>query len=810
MKGAIVLVSFELTVLGIICFFLLRVFVSFKRTPWYALVSTWLGWLLCFSIVFMVPLDILDTDHENCLGQHNNSEVVCKEPVTYLPGGVMVVQWKILWWGTMILSWLAFPLLSSYFLSGDFSVWEKFVRSLKENVILYLVLGALGAIGLIGLLVTTGLSKDAFVNYLLGLANAYGLILTVCLMGYGLVDIPRYMWRKASRSSTLRYYCVMAFKYKEGIETAKSDLLKTLKVVKTIADKVRDHDPYRPYVDTILAKCPREYDDVTGDSDIELSYAKLVSIHAKVSEDTHAMLRAVCLYEQMLKKAFKTEDIIRTKTHPQSEWKVYWSFKPARTHKFAKVVDFIEYIWEIKLWTTAFRTLAVLTGLLSFGIVWCELTLMVDKSDHDLSPFSNIIKSIPLVGLAKQIFCLIIIFYMALCAYTTLFKIKIFNYYRLVPHQMSDANSIMFSSNYLCRLAAPLSYNFLSLINAKDDSFDTVMGSMNTESLGRRFMVFFPIFVAVLCLATIFNVYSKIGAMCCIKRFRYQPTDDEKLIDEGERILQEERENKEGKGAIQLTIKQNIRSHVRDEVSKIAKKDEKETKELEKEKDIYVPPEPTPAAPAAPATLSAVIASKYGFNTPRANDDLLPSTSRFSTKRGSFAPPPIAEPVPETGMRKNLSNNNLPSTATPEANGTAATSTGGFLRFNFSSNSLSSQTGSVNAPPAATSSSNSRFLAAPTPAAPTVSPSQPSSKSRPPIPSDMLPPTSRFAQKHAPSPAPAPAAILVTAPPGSAENSSNGGGKNADNRSLLGGLFGGKSAKGFSLLPDTSPNPRRG
>ena len=37
---------------------------------------------------------------------------------------------------------------------------------------------------------------------------------------------------------------------------------------------------------------------------------------------------------------------------------------------------------------------------------------------------------------------------MALCAYTTLFKIKLFNFYRLVPHQMSDAGSIMFSSKY--------------------------------------------------------------------------------------------------------------------------------------------------------------------------------------------------------------------------------------------------------------------------------------------------------------------------------------------------------------------------
>lgn len=98
---------------------------------------------------------------------------------------------------------------------------------------------------------------------------------------------------------------------------------------------------------------------------------------------------------------------------------------------------------------------------------------------------------------------------MALCAYTTLFKLKLFNFYRLVPHQMSDAGSIMFSAkyvflsfllllllllyiyftissfyycyslltklSYLCRLAAPLAYNFLTIVNVKDTNFLAVL-----------------------------------------------------------------------------------------------------------------------------------------------------------------------------------------------------------------------------------------------------------------------------------------------------------------------------------------------
>lgn len=75
--GAVIIV-FEFIILAAVCVYLLHVFASFKKTPWYvtndvhtyvcslntvlryALASTWLGWLLCFSIVFLIPIDILN------------------------------------------------------------------------------------------------------------------------------------------------------------------------------------------------------------------------------------------------------------------------------------------------------------------------------------------------------------------------------------------------------------------------------------------------------------------------------------------------------------------------------------------------------------------------------------------------------------------------------------------------------------------------------------------------------------------------------------------------------------------------------
>lgn len=829
-----VLLVFEFIILAGACLWLLRHYASFKRTPWYALASTWLGWLLCFSIVFLVPMDILNMDYNKCIDDNtpktNTTDVVldssaatnsqnhtiedCHRPFTSLPDSYMKRQWAVLWWGTMILSWLAFPLLSSFFQAGHFTVWERCVRAIKENIILYAVLGVIGIIAVLFLWKTAQMSRDAFLAFMLSLANAYGLVLTVVLMGYGLVDIPRYLWRKANRTETLRYYCVMAFKYKEGIETAKEDLLKTLKVVKSIADRVNDHDPYRPYVDVILSKCPSNFGDVSGDGDVELSYSKLVSVHQKVISDTHNVERAVCLYEQMLKKAFKTEDVIRTRTHKQSDWKVYWSFIPARTHRFARAADIWEYLWQVYLFTSILRIFAVFFAILSILIVWCEITL---TSSKDLSPFYHMIERIPITGFAKQIFCLVVIFYMALCAYTTLFKIKIFNFYRLVPHQMSDGGSIMFSANYLCRLAAPLSYNFLSLINLRDTNFDAVMGSMATGGLGKDFNVGFPILVAVLCLFALFNVYSKIGSICCIKALRYRPDDDEALIGAGETILAEARENKEGKGAVQMSTKETIKSSIREEVKDVSKiaKNNSEDRLYEGETSIRIQEPPDSGAP---ATVYSTMAQKYGIQRGSGSGDLLPANSRFSRRKSID---PLSAAVTginsgsgsgmkhnlsandladaETGsMPRNLSNNNL----LPQP----ASSTSTFSKFL----SIKPSTLSANTPATANTSTTriaspaQTFTSSSTTTAPPPSLARPSSFSTSPSISSsssknydsLLPSTSRFAQRP-PAPAtftPSPASSAILSSSSSAADSDtsslSSSGKPGDTKSLLGNLFG--------------------
>jgi len=46
-----------------------------------------------------------------------------------------------------------------------------------------------------------------------------------------------------------------------------------------------------------------------------------------------------------------------------------------------------------------------------------------------------------------------------------MFRIRVFNYFYLSLYHLTDENSLIFAATFLCRLTAPLSYNFLGMIH---------------------------------------------------------------------------------------------------------------------------------------------------------------------------------------------------------------------------------------------------------------------------------------------------------------------------------------------------------
>jgi len=120
--------------------------------------------------------------------------------------------------------------------------------------------------------------------------------------------------------------------------------------------------------------------------------------------------------------------------------------------------------------------------------------------------------------------------------------------------------------------------------------------------------------------------------MCCIKRLRYIPEDDFKLVNDGEKILKEEREMKEGRGPTNKTFKQSLKSLLPSTKKSNAQKNDL----YDDNKSKPQANGSVPAAPAAPISAAKAISMKYS----RLEDgaDLIPASSKFSNLNNGNSP----------------------------------------------------------------------------------------------------------------------------------------------------------------------------
>eukprot|EP01118_Nematostelium_gracile_P009721 TRINITY_DN3277_c0_g2_i4.p1 TRINITY_DN3277_c0_g2~~TRINITY_DN3277_c0_g2_i4.p1 ORF type:complete len:497 (-),score=77.49 TRINITY_DN3277_c0_g2_i4:29-1519(-) len=452
--------------------------------------------------------------------------------------------------------------MQSYVLAAHFTFYERFIRALKENLILYAVMGLAGVVIIIYVVSTGKLQADELPAVAMILGNTYGQLLLFMLLSYGLIEVPKNLWHKRSRQLILKSFQFQVVGLLKEVTDARDELEVTLRLVKKYDDSIAQGEPFRPFIDTIVKKCPVEYSDlICGEGSFELQYDKVVALHARVINATMQYSRSRCLYEQLLLRIYTIEDKMKSIT--DREKKMTWSF-PTRKwnypHPFFYKLEWIFYKYiECNLWIVA----AGLAALLSVSIVWSESVFWIaQKWDYHFSVFYWLLEaSYDSDVLIQWIMIFIPGLYIAFTAYWSLFQLRLFNYFRLLPHQQSDANSILFSAYYICRLSAPMVYNLLLMLGDKRSNFYKYMGEMNFDSnisVTAMLPQFLPLVLIVLCAFNVFNVYSWILGFCCFRRFQRFVYDEEYSDDriiQGKDIAANERRLKEaGRG---LSIDQN-------------------------------------------------------------------------------------------------------------------------------------------------------------------------------------------------------------------------------------------------------------
>ncbi|XP_077378900.1 G-protein coupled receptor-associated protein LMBRD2B-like [Festucalex cinctus] len=555
------------------------------------LLGTLASWYLCFLIVFVLPLDVSTTIYKQCLwdNTHHPAPVtptgisyttengstlyptesapsVCEKPWSYIPDGVLPVFWRVVYWTSQFLTWLLLPFMQSYARSGAFSPVGKVKAALVENAIYY---GTYLLIFIFLLIYVAAhplwrLTWTEFQTICITAANTWGLFLLVLLLGYGLVEIPRSYWLSSCHTHLLTKTYFKVAKMASEKAAAEENLADVMEEVSAVNATVKYNQTLRKCVDTILTKCPVEYQEDMGRDGEHLfedhlvlpTKRGLVQLHKKVISAVQQCRQTRVQWSMLLERIFHLEDVAKSRSSPTCHF--VRSFATTEREGCIRRLFYtskVEWYWECVFRQVFYKLLALLLFFFSVVVVWSECTFF---SVHPvLSLFAIIVRATEQQRyyVCTEVVCFVTVLFLCVCVYSTVFQIRVFNYYYLAPHHQTDAYSLQFSGMLFCRLTPPLCLNFLGLIHMdpavsqKDQihtSYTSIMGSMHLLSfISNGFYIYYPVLVLLLCFSTLYNLGSRCLNLLGIQQYVADDDLSSDLVDEGKELVRRERRKRQ-------------------------------------------------------------------------------------------------------------------------------------------------------------------------------------------------------------------------------------------------------------------------
>ncbi|XP_036614426.1 G-protein coupled receptor-associated protein LMBRD2 isoform X1 [Trichosurus vulpecula] len=586
MSGAAL--GLEIVFVFFLALLILHRYGDFKKQHRLVIVATLLAWYLCFLIVFILPLDVSTTIYNRCkqatnssplengniTGSHSAASPVtgkhpCFKPWSYIPDGIMPIFWRVVYWTSQFLTWILLPFMQSYARSGGFSITGKIKTALIENAIYYgtylLIFGAF----LIYVAVNPNLHLEWNQLQTIGIAaaNTWGLFLLVLLLGYGLVEIPRSHWNGAKRGYLLMKTYFKAAKLMTEKADAEENLEDIMEEVRKVNESIKYNHPLRKCVDTILKKCPTEYQEKMGRNmdDYEdfdekhntyPSEKSLVKLHKQVIYSVQRHRRTQVQWRILLEQAFYLEDVAKNETSATRQF--VHTFQPQEPeNRFIQYfyTPTVEWYWECLLRPWFYRILAIVLAVFSVIVVWSECTFFSTKPVLSLFAVFIQLAERTYNYIYIEIACFLSIFFLSICVYSTVFRIRVFNYYYLASHHQTDAYSLLFSGMLFCRLTPPLCLNFLGLTHmdstishqdTQPTAYTSIMGSMKVLSfIADGFYIYYPMLVVILCIATYFSLGTRCLNLLGFQQFMGDNDMTSDLVDEGKELIRREKRKRQ-------------------------------------------------------------------------------------------------------------------------------------------------------------------------------------------------------------------------------------------------------------------------
>merc|ERR1719228_1734069 len=489
----------------------------------------------------------------------------CSSPSSLVDRNMIYSLWRVVYWSSQLLTWLVLPLMQSFTQAREFTFLGKLKSSLWDNAIYYTSYLFIAIILIIYISLVPGLHLDwqRIKAIAAAASNTWGLTLLVFMMGYGLVEVPRTLWNSSKRGYSLN----QAYFKVSKLWGEKNDAEGTLEEVLVSVEGVNrtlevEQGQLRDKLEIIMRKVPLEMMERVKRRRVEetdrggdLTEARLAKLHKQVLVALTAHYRTEAQWVEQVEMVYWLEDNHKNTSSNERIFK-----RQVVPEKGSFVFRFItpSIEWHIRclVMPMMYKVLAVVAMCMSIMLTWSEVTFFSETPT--LSLFALFIQA----GAYNHSYrwleavSFFTICYMCICAYFTIFKVRVLNYYYLAPNHQSDSYTLLFSGALLCRLTPPLCLNFLSLIHMDSHvipsypmlptSYTRVMGHMDVVSIVQDyFNIYFPILLLLLTLATYFSIGSRLLSVLGFQQFLEQEDLTGELIEEGRELVKREKRRRE-------------------------------------------------------------------------------------------------------------------------------------------------------------------------------------------------------------------------------------------------------------------------
>ncbi|OJJ47595.1 hypothetical protein ASPZODRAFT_131131 [Penicilliopsis zonata CBS 506.65] len=510
--GSNVFFAVALLAIGLLVLLLLRHFLPLRATPGYLLLPVFLALALPASVILLVPID---------LGSDEGPTAI------WLPDRLLLVSWRITYWLIFVLTWFILPLLGDFIDSGYREPRARIQYSLRSNARYQLTVLVCAVGGLVYISVQNGFEFTSLKALVMALAYVWGLVLAIYLMGHGLVAIPRKLFRTANPSGRLRRLQTHAPRVHDRLIDAVNDLQVLEAQVKQLhRRKTGTARDFQEWIDDLAEACGPPDPRATLAQASEpapipavITERYLADLTRRLQRTRHQKARFLDEWDRLVQSAADVQAIINSSASKKLEFpRVTTQLGPLRP-RFTLLTPYMRYGLHVHLLPGFKLVLGALLAAASVCIIWSEViksvfpnlsivSITVISSSSSSSSSSSLS-----INFGGQVVASAWLLYMCAAALAGVTDAKVWGNRALVPRNTYGESACWYAGQ-VARLTVPTAYNFLTFLprDVRENTiFYNFLGRLiDLTPLGKGFDYFFPIFILLPVLATLFNLYGRV------------------------------------------------------------------------------------------------------------------------------------------------------------------------------------------------------------------------------------------------------------------------------------------------------------